>query len=120
MVLMSVRDDESLHLAVILGQVGHIGDHEVNSEHIILGESKSAIYHNNAVPVFERSHIHSDLLQASERNDLQLLIIYFFLIQINPPFPSHLNCRVIIEHLAEHLHERLQFRLIFDRNVGST
>ena len=81
-ILMSVRDHKTLHLVNIVFQVGDIRNYQVNSQHIIAREGKSAVHYNNTVLVLEGRHVHSDLLQASERNNFYL-VVFRVLFQIN-------------------------------------
>ena len=68
---MSVSDHETFHFAVILYQVGDIRNDKIDAQHIVLGESQTAVNYNDAVPILKCSHIHSDLLQPTERDNLQ-------------------------------------------------
>ena len=43
MVLMAVGDEEALELLLIFGKVGHIGDHQIHTVHIVLGEAEAAV-----------------------------------------------------------------------------
>ena len=81
MVLVAVRDDKSLDFAVIFHKISDIRDDEVHSQHVIFGERKTAVDDHDAVPVFKRCHIHPDLLESAERDDLQLFVIHFSLFQ---------------------------------------
>ena len=67
---MSVSNHEPLHFAVILHQVGDVRNDKIDTQHIVLGESQAAVNHNYAVPILKCSHIHSDLFQPTERNNL--------------------------------------------------
>ena len=70
MILMTVRNDKSLHLLNIILQKGNIRYHKINSQHIILRECQSAVHDNNTVSVHISRNIHSDLFQTAERNNL--------------------------------------------------
>ena len=82
-ILMSMRNDKALDLVDVVLQIRDIRYHAVNTEHIVLGECQTAVHHNNTVFVFEGSDVHSDLLQAAERNNLQSRAgeLCFFLIR---------------------------------------
>ena len=71
MILMSVGDDKTLYLVDIVLQISHIRDDQIDSQHIICRERQTTVHHNNTVLILEGSNVHTDLLQASQRNDLQ-------------------------------------------------
>ena len=78
MVLMAVGDHKPFYLLNIVLQIGHVRDHKVDSQHILLRESQTAIHDNNTVFVLKGSDVHSDLFQSSERNDAQFSVVFFF------------------------------------------
>ena len=82
-VLMSVCDDKTLDFIDVILEISSVRDHQVDSEHVVLGKGQSAVYYNNTVFVFEGSYIHTDLLKASEGDDLEagrsLFLIHIFL-----------------------------------------
>ena len=57
--------------------MGYIRDNQIDSQHIVARECHTAVYYNNAVFIFEGSHIHTDLFQTTERYDLYLIMICF-------------------------------------------
>ena len=77
MVLMSVGDHKTLYLIDIVHQISHVRDNQVNTQHIITWESKAAVHHDNGVIILDGSHVHSDLLQTSQRDDLDFTVIFF-------------------------------------------
>ena len=81
-ILMSVGDHKALDLVNVVLQIGDVWNDQVNAQHVVAGEGQSAVHHNNTVLVLKGRHIHSDLLQASERYNLYL-IIFCVLFQIN-------------------------------------
>ena len=74
MVLMPVGEDDGLNLFAILQQIRNIGNHEINSQHIVLGEHQSCVDQQNLIVHAKNRHIFADLPQAAQRNDLQLLL----------------------------------------------
>jgi len=80
MVFMSVGDHEALYLVHIFLQVRDIRDHHIDSQHIVVGERKTAVHHNNTVLVLEGSNVQSNLLQPAQRYYFQLgaAIIHLF------------------------------------------
>ena len=71
MILVSVGDHKSLNLGNIFLKIGYIRDDQIDSQHIICRERQTTVHHNNTVLILEGSNVHTDLLQASQRNDLQ-------------------------------------------------
>ena len=90
MVLMPVRDHKALHLLNMILQIRDVRDHHVDAEHIVVGEGKAAVHHNNTVLILEGSNVHADLLQTSQRDDLQpgtaVIHLFCFLQSKLPPY----------------------------------
>ena len=70
MILMPMGDHKSFNLGNIILQISHIRDHQIDTQHIILRESKTAVHYYNAVIIFKSCNIHTDLLKSSQRDDL--------------------------------------------------
>ena len=85
MILMPVGDHEALYLVHIILQISDIRDHQVYAQHIVRRECQSAVHHNNTVFILKGSNVHTNLLQAAQRDDLQsgcaFALILFFPIQ---------------------------------------
>ena len=81
MVLMSVGNDKAFYLVQIVFQICGVRDNKVNTQHIILRKGQTAVHHNDTVFVLKGSNVHTDLLQAAQRDDFQLgsCCILFFL-----------------------------------------
>ena len=79
MVLVPVRDDKALDFVDVVLQISGVRDHQVDSEHVIFRKRQSAVHHNNTVFVFEGSDVHADLLQTSQRDDLETFRLYFLI-----------------------------------------
>ena len=71
MILVSVGDHQTLHLVHMIHQIGDVRDAKVNSQHIIIRESQTAVHHNNTVLVLEGSNVHTDLFQSSQGYNFQ-------------------------------------------------
>ena len=69
MVLVPVSDDKSSDLFNVVLQIGCIGDHKVNAEHVVFRKCKAAVHHHYAVSILERGDVHADLFQTAKRND---------------------------------------------------
>ena len=77
MILVSVCQNKSLDLLCIADQVRDVIDNEVYAEHIVIGESKSAINDEYIVAVFKDGQVFSDFTQTAERNDAQFFEFSF-------------------------------------------
>lgn len=71
MILVSVGDHKSLNLGNIFLKIGYIRDDQIDSQHIILRERKSTVYHYNTVFILKSSDVHSDLFQTAKWYDLK-------------------------------------------------
>ena len=70
MILVTMGDKETFDLVLVLFQVRNVRDNQVDSQHVILWECKSAIHDNNAFAIFESRDVHSNLFQSAQWNDL--------------------------------------------------
>ena len=78
MILMTMGDHKSFHLGNILFQVGNIRNYKIDSRHVIFRKSESAIYYYYTIFILKSCNIHSNLLQTTKWNDLQLGAIVSF------------------------------------------
>ena len=62
---MTVGDDEAFYLVDVPLQIGNIRDNQVNTQHIVGRESKTAVYDHDGIFVLKRGNVHADLLQAA-------------------------------------------------------
>ena len=70
-ILVRVREDDRAHHALVLFQIGNVGDHDIHAEQLLLGEHQARIDHDNVVARAEGEHVHSELAQSAERNGPQ-------------------------------------------------
>jgi hypothetical protein len=68
-ILVAMRDDNRPHLVAVLAEVGDVGDHQIDAQHLFFGEHKAAIDNHNVVRQFERHHVFANFAQAAERNN---------------------------------------------------
>ena len=71
-VLVTVRYKYSAHLVDILFKIAYVGDHKVDSEHIVVGERDSAVYHYYIVLVFENCKVFSYFIESAQHHHSQL------------------------------------------------
>ena len=85
MVLVAMCDHKSFHLLLIFDQIGHIRDHFINSQHIIIRKRYSAVDDDNGIVILHSSNIHADLIKSPKGNDLHPALLFFCcFIQIIP------------------------------------
>ena len=65
MVLMSVGYDDSAYPVRVALDICEIGKHEVDSEHILIRERKSAVDKEHILAVLKQSHILAHFIQAA-------------------------------------------------------
>ena len=65
MILMSVGDHEALDLVDIALQIGDIRDNQIDSEHVIRWECKTAVHNYNGIFIFKGGNIHTNLFQTA-------------------------------------------------------
>ena len=65
MILMTVGYDYSAYPVRVALDIGEIGKHEIDSEHILIRECKSAIDKEHILAVFKQCHILAHFIQAA-------------------------------------------------------
>ena len=71
MVLVAVRDDDRLDVPGPLAQVGEVGQHEVDADHLRSREAQADVDHDDAPVVLDDRHVLADLPQSPEGQDAQ-------------------------------------------------
>ena len=115
MILVTMGDKETFDLVLVLFQVRNVRDNQVDSQHVILWECKSAIHDNNAFAIFESSDVHSNLFQSAQRNDFQFssILLLFFVQNIPPVVLFSLHLKVSIFHqLLKNLYDRFKLHIV--------
>lgn len=69
MILMAMGQHNCLHPVGARGQVGDIGVHQIDAEHVAFGEHKPGVDHHNVAAIFERQHVFADLAEATQGNN---------------------------------------------------
>ena len=69
MVLVTVGDDDPMHLGGMVAQILEIRDDVVHPEHVIIGEHQAGIHDQDVAVVFVGHHVLADLAQAAEGDD---------------------------------------------------
>ena len=66
---MTVGDDDGPHPVGPLKYIAHVGDDDVNAQHVALGKHQAAVNNQQLVVVFDHQHILADVAQPSQRDD---------------------------------------------------
>ena len=71
-ILVSVGKQIRAHALAVVDQVGNVGNHQVDAQHILPGKDGAAVDHDDVVPVLKRRHVLADLADAAQRDNSQL------------------------------------------------
>ena len=66
MVLVAVRDHDRLDVLSALAQVGEVGEHEVDANHLRGREAQADVDHDDAAVVLDHRHVLADLAETPE------------------------------------------------------
>ena len=69
MVLVPVGDEHAPQLFCILDQVGKVRDDQIDTVHILIRETDTAVYHDHISAVFQYRDVFADLIQSTQGND---------------------------------------------------
>src|SRR5512147_161552 len=69
MVLVSVGQDHAADAGLVFDEVGEVGDHDVDAEHLCVGEHEARVDHHDVVAAFEHGHVEPDLAHAAQGDD---------------------------------------------------
>ncbi len=72
MVLVAVGDDDRLDVAGALAQVGEVGQHEVDADHLGRREAQADVDDDDPPVVLDDGHVLAYLPEPSEGQDAQL------------------------------------------------
>lgn len=75
MVQMAMRDQDSSDILLILDEIGDIRDDVIDAMHAYRSEFKSCIHDKDIVLVFYDGHIDTDLVETSQRDDLDRYLV---------------------------------------------
>ena len=73
-VLVSVCDEYSAYLFLVLFEVADIRDNEVYTEHIVVGKAETAVYYDNVVARLDNGDILAYLAETAEHRDSYLTL----------------------------------------------
>ena len=67
-IFVRVGEDDGAHHALVLLQVGDVGDDDVDAEQFLLGEHQAGVNYDDVVAGAQREHVHTELAQPAQRN----------------------------------------------------
>ena len=71
MVLVAVRDDDRLDVPGALAQVGEVGQHQVDADHLRRREAQPDVDHDDPAVVLDDRHVLAYLPEPAEGQDAQ-------------------------------------------------
>ena len=74
MILVAVSDEDTTNLVSVFHKVGYVGNNQVDTQHLIIGEAEAGIDYDNVIAIFNGRHILADLLQTAEGDNAKLRI----------------------------------------------
>ena len=80
MVLVSVGDKNAAYLVCVFNEIADVRNDKVDTRHILVGKSHTAIDNDHIIPVLKNGHILSDLLNTAKTHNAKLhtLSVIFF------------------------------------------
>ena len=76
---MTMRNDNSPYIICVFNQLTHIGDDQVDTEHVIVRKCQPGIDDNNIIALLDNGHVLTDFTQASQRNYKKFFLLSQFL-----------------------------------------
>ena len=77
MVFVPVREQQRAHMLPVFLEEGQIGRDDIDAQQFGFGKHHSGIDHDDVVAVADGHHVHPELAESAERDDLQLFIWHF-------------------------------------------
>ena len=76
MVLVTVGEEYTSDFIGILFKIRNIGDHKVDTEHIFIGERKTAVNYYDIVAVLKNGEVLADLVKTAKHHYFQFLFLF--------------------------------------------
>ena len=70
-VLVAVGDEHAAQLALVLHQIGEIGDDRIDAVHVLVGEAHAAVDDDHVLAILQNGDVLADLIQAAQRDNFQ-------------------------------------------------
>lgn len=77
MIQVSMSDQNSSDIFLVFYEIANIRDDIIHSMHLNRSKFQTCIYDNNIILVLDQSHVDTDFLKSSERNDSDRDFIFF-------------------------------------------
>ena len=100
MILVAVRDHDPTQLVDALGHVRHVGNDQIDAQHLLVGEHESGIDEHEVVAILQDHHVLADLAETAQRYDGQSL-------RLRVP-PGSFRCRRSLPWSSLHAHRLLE------------
>ena len=71
MVFVAVGEDDAADALAVFGEIGNVGDDDVDAEQFGFGEHESGVDDDDVVAPADGHAVHTELAQAPERDNLQ-------------------------------------------------
>jgi len=68
-VLVAVGQDDRLDVLRAFAQVGEVGQHQIDADHVRRREAQARVHHHDAVVELDDGQVLADLPQTAERQD---------------------------------------------------
>ena len=81
MVLVAVGDEQAPDPGLVLHEIAHIGDDEVDAVHVVAGKGQAAVHHDHLAAVLIHGHVLADLVESPQGNNF-----HFFCQICDTPF----------------------------------
>ena len=97
-VLVAVGEDDAQHAVLVLHDVGEVGQHQIDAEHLVVGEHEAGVDDENGVAVLQDHHVLADGPQSPEGYDFERLFSHGY--GSSPPRASGLRMPRCAGHSA--------------------
>ena len=73
-VLVTVREHQPSQLVLVVEQIGDVGDDDVDAQQFPARKHHACVDDDDVIPATQSEHVHPELAEPTERDDLQLVI----------------------------------------------
>ena len=70
-ILVAVGNENAADLVAVALQIGHVRNHQINAQHILLREDGTAVQDHDIVRIFQHIDIFADFFNPAQRDDFQ-------------------------------------------------
>ena len=76
MVLVAMRDENAPELMFVFEHIGVVGQNEVDTQLLVIGEHEPRVNEDHIVAILEGSHVLTNAIEPTQRNDPQGSLIF--------------------------------------------